>query len=81
MAQETQREHWDQQAPIYASDQGHRRFGGICPLFDFLPTQAHVSILDDAHVFETMLELSKRYAEHPPMVALSGRLLIVAQKQ
>jgi hypothetical protein len=50
-------------------------------LFDFLPTQAHVSILDDAHVFETMLELSKRYAEHPPMVALSGRLLIVAQKQ
>ena len=54
---------------------------GICPLFDFLPTPAHVSILDDTHAFEAMLEVSERYAEHPSVVALSGRLLIVAQRQ
>jgi SAM-dependent methyltransferase len=149
------REHWDRQAPIYASDEGHRRFdrfldlyeagcwryiepvlpdidagtileagcgtarwmmrlapmgyrmmlsdlspemirrarekvqrlglsdhvAGICPFFNFLPTREHVSILDDARVFETMRDVGVRYAEHPSVVALSGRLLIVAQRQ
>ena len=54
---------------------------GICPLFDFLPTQAQVSVLDDAHAFEAMLDVSQRYTEHPSVVALSGRLLIVAQRR
>jgi SAM-dependent methyltransferase len=54
---------------------------GICPFFDFLPTREHVSILDDARVFETMRDVGRRYAELPSVVALSSRLLIVAQKQ
>jgi hypothetical protein len=53
----------------------------ICPFFDFLPRNEHVRILDDEHVYETVLDVSTRYAEDPFVVGLSGRLLIVAQKQ
>lgn len=51
---------------------------GVCPFFDFLPTEGQVSILDDERAFETMRELGRRYAEDPFVVGLSGRLLIVA---
>lgn len=54
---------------------------GICPFFDFLPKKEHIRILDDAHVYAAMLDVSRRYAEDPFVVALSGRLLIVAQRQ
>ena len=53
---------------------------GVCPFFDFLPTREHVSILDDEHVLETMLDVGKRYAEDTSVVGLSGRLLIVARR-
>jgi SAM-dependent methyltransferase len=53
----------------------------ICPFFDFLPRKEHVGILDDEHVYETMLDVCRCYAEDPCVVALSGRLLIVARKQ
>jgi len=52
---------------------------GICPFFDFLPTQEQASILEDGPSFETMAELERRYAEDPCVVGLSGRLLIVAR--
>jgi len=51
---------------------------GVCPLFDFLPTEGQVGILDDERALETMQELGRRYAEDPFVVGLSGRLLIVA---
>jgi ubiquinone/menaquinone biosynthesis C-methylase UbiE len=54
---------------------------GICPFFDFLPKKEHIRILDDAHVYAAMLDVSRRYAEDPFVVALSGRLLVVAQRQ
>jgi hypothetical protein len=53
---------------------------GICPLFDYLPTKEHISMLDNERVFEMMLDVSRRYAEDPYIVGLSGRLLIVAQR-
>ena len=54
---------------------------GVCPFFDFLPTKEHVSILDDEHVFEIMQDVGRRYAEDSFVVALSGRLLIVARRR
>lgn len=53
---------------------------GLCPLFDYLPTKEQVGILDDEHIFEMMLDVSKRYAEDPSVIGLSGRLLIVARR-
>jgi len=53
---------------------------GLCPLFDYLPTKEQVGILDDEHVFETMLNVGKHYAEDTSIVGLSGRLLIVARR-
>jgi SAM-dependent methyltransferase len=53
---------------------------GICPFFDFLPSREQASILDTEEVFEIMQDVARRYAEDPFMVALSGRLLIVAEK-
>jgi SAM-dependent methyltransferase len=53
----------------------------VCPFFDFLPREEHVSILDDEQVYETMLDVSRRHAEDSFVVGLSGRLLIVAQSQ
>jgi len=52
---------------------------GLCPLFDYLPTKEQAGILDDEHIFETMLDLGQRYAEDSYIVGLSGRLLIVAR--
>jgi len=52
---------------------------GICPFFDFLPTQEQASILEEGPSFETMAELERQYAEDPCVVGLSGRLLIVAR--
>jgi SAM-dependent methyltransferase len=57
-----------------------RHVAGICPFFDFLPSRSQASILDDEAVFEIMQEIGRRYAETPSMVALSGRLLTVAQR-
>jgi SAM-dependent methyltransferase len=54
---------------------------GICPFFDYLPTGEQVSILDDECAFATMQELGRRYAEDPFVIALSGRLLIVARRR
>ena len=53
---------------------------GICPLFEYLPTAEQVRFLDDEHLFEAMRDVGRRYAEDPFMVALSGRLLIVARR-
>ena len=53
---------------------------GICPFFDFLPSKEQVSILDDERVFENIQEIGRRYAEDSSVVALSGRLLIVARR-
>lgn len=53
---------------------------GICPLFEYLPTAEQVRLLDDEHLFEAMRDVGRRYAEDPFMVALSGRLLIVARR-
>jgi ubiquinone/menaquinone biosynthesis C-methylase UbiE len=54
---------------------------GICPFFDFLPTKDQVRILDDETVFTMMQDIRRRYAEDPSMLAISGRLLIVARKR
>lgn len=53
---------------------------GICPFFEYLPSAEQVWLLDDEHLFEAMRDVGKHYAENPSMVALSGRLLIVARK-
>lgn len=54
---------------------------GVCPFFDFLPAKEHVGILDDEHVFRIMQDVGRRYAEDSSVVALSGRLLIVARRR
>jgi SAM-dependent methyltransferase len=54
---------------------------GVCPWFDFLPSREQVAGLEDARVFGTMLEVGRRYAEDPAVVALSGRLLVVARRR
>ena len=54
---------------------------GVCPFFEFLPTAEHVSILDDEHLFKTMQDVGRRHAEDTSMVALSGRLLMVARRR
>ena len=54
---------------------------GVCPFFDFLPTKEQVSILEEELVYETVLDVSLRYAEDPSVVGLSGRLLIVARRR
>jgi SAM-dependent methyltransferase len=53
----------------------------ICPFFDFLPSKEDVGLLDSRQVYETMLDVSGRYAEDPSVVSLGGRLLIVARKR
>ena len=64
-----------------ASDMEAIHVAGICPLFDYLPTKEHVSILDNERVLGMMLDVGRRYAEDPFVVGLSGRLLIVAQRR
>ena len=54
---------------------------GVCPFFDFLPIEEHVRILDDEHVFKIMQDVGGRYAEDSFVVALSGRLLMVARRR
>jgi ubiquinone/menaquinone biosynthesis C-methylase UbiE len=53
---------------------------GLCPFFDFLPSAEDVAALEPDHAYEAMLEAGRRYAEDPSVVALSGRLLIVARR-
>jgi SAM-dependent methyltransferase len=52
---------------------------GLCPLFPFLPSQEQARLLDDEATFAAMREVGQRYGGHPSGVALSGRLLAVAQ--
>ncbi len=54
---------------------------GGCPFFDFLPTKEQASLLDDEEAFAMMRDVERRYSENPFVVGLSGRLLIVAQRQ
>ena len=54
---------------------------GVCPFFDFLPTKEQVSIIEEESVYETVLDVSLRYAEDPSVVGLSGRLLVVARRR
>jgi SAM-dependent methyltransferase len=56
------------------------QMAAVCPLFEFLPTTEQVSVLDDEHVFEDMRDVGRRYAEDSSIVALSGRLLILAHR-
>jgi SAM-dependent methyltransferase len=53
---------------------------GVCPFFGFLPSREQVSILNEEDVFEMMQDVGRCYAEDPFVVALSGRLLIVARR-
>jgi SAM-dependent methyltransferase len=57
-----------------------KRVVGICPFFEFLPGTDSVEVLENELMFEAMQDLSKRFAEEPAVVGLSGRLLIVAQR-
>jgi 2-polyprenyl-3-methyl-5-hydroxy-6-metoxy-1,4-benzoquinol methylase len=52
----------------------------VCPFFEFPATQEHVNILNDQESFKTVQDVFKKYAEDPNVIALSSRLLIVAQK-
>ena len=53
----------------------------VCPFFEFPTTKEHVSILDDEETFKTVQDVFRRYSEDPNVIALSSRLLIVAQKK
>jgi SAM-dependent methyltransferase len=52
---------------------------GLCPLFPFLPSQEQARLLDDEGTFSAMRAVGQRYGGHPSVVALSGRLLVVAR--
>ena len=52
----------------------------VCPFFEFPATEEHVNILNDQESFKTIQDVFKQYAEDPNVIALSSRLLIVAQK-
>jgi hypothetical protein len=56
------------------------RLVAICPFFEFPATEEHVSLLSDRENFKIVEDVFKRYAEDPNVIALSSRLLIVAQK-
>ncbi len=51
----------------------------VCPLFGFPHSEEQVEMLADEEMFQGVREMFFRYAERPEVVALSGRLLIVAQ--
>ncbi len=53
----------------------------VCPFFDYLPKEEQIRALDDDQIFDLMLDMGRRYAEDVCMVALGGRLLIVARKR
>mgnify|MGYP003681899966 CR=1 FL=1 len=53
---------------------------GITPFYSFPPNKKLISSLKDDYVFDAMMQISERYAEHPSIVNLSARLLVVAQK-
>jgi SAM-dependent methyltransferase len=55
------------------------KVAGLCPFFGFLPTREQARLLDDEVAFAAMREVGQRYGGHPSMVALSGRLLVVAR--
>lgn len=50
----------------------------VCPFFGYLPRAEDRRCLDDQETLTLVLRLDERYAEDPAVVALSGRLLIVA---
>jgi SAM-dependent methyltransferase len=54
---------------------------GICPFFDFLPSREQVRILEDDRTCAILDDVSQRYAQHPVVMGLSGRLLVVAQNR
>jgi ubiquinone/menaquinone biosynthesis C-methylase UbiE len=54
---------------------------GICPFFDFLPNKESVEVLENEHMYEAMVEVSKRYSQEPAIVGLSGRLLCIASRR
>lgn len=53
---------------------------GITPMFSFPPDKELKNALDHEYIFRDMLEISQKYAEHPGIVHLSSRLLVVARK-
>jgi ubiquinone/menaquinone biosynthesis C-methylase UbiE len=53
---------------------------GICPLFGFLPTKEQAGILDDERTYRLMEIIRKTHAMESSVVAISGRLLILAHR-
>ena len=53
----------------------------VCPFFEFPATKEHVDLLNDEEIFRTVQDVFRRYAEDPNVIALSSRLLVVAQKK
>lgn len=53
---------------------------GVCPFFSFLPTQDQVRILDDEAVWEIIRGVAIDHEASRTLAALSGRLLMVAQR-
>ncbi len=53
---------------------------GICPFFNFPPQEELVGLLEDDKNFEMLLDVARNHAEHPSILGLSGRLMIVARK-
>lgn len=53
----------------------------VCPLCHFPPTEKEIAVLNDKEMFRTLREFSEQHAEDPDVIALSGRLMIVAQKR
>ncbi|MDI7277091.1 MAG: hypothetical protein QME94_14040 [Anaerolineae bacterium] len=53
----------------------------LCPFSSYLPDEAEAGILDDPKAYETMLQVAGRYAEDPAVIALTGRLLVVARRR
>lgn len=53
----------------------------VCPFFEFPPTKEQIGILDDPDMFRTLHGVFVRHAEDTDVLALSGRLIMVAQKR
>ena len=53
---------------------------GITPMFGFPPDTEMKEALEDDGIFRDMVEIGQKYAEHPGIVNLSSRLLVVARK-
>lgn len=53
---------------------------GITPLFNFPPESELKAALDHEDIFRDMRKISQKHAEHPGVVNISSRLLVVARK-